>query len=377
MAGGFDPFESGAFPICPATHDVGITRLFDLATILSLLECRPGDRVLDLGAGPGFASEMMARLGYQVVALDPDHRSLQHNRHRHTLDRSRIFGRTHGVAAVAETLPFTDAAFDGVLGMNVLHHVPELRPVVHELARVLKPGGRAVFCEPGLDHLNNPETKRALAEQGESDKPFDVLAFLHMARSRGFGQAMVAATVEPALTLVPVQEIEVYAEGRHSKRHLTPYGVVEELRQRHAFALVVRDGRKPFTSRNPSILRYRLTVGETIATVAPGDILRVALTVTNTGDTVWLAGPLERGGYVTVGCRLLASSGRLITDALGRSFLSGDVGPGESAEVAMHVPVPHDLPPGADDLQFDLVNELMYWFADLGNEPVRRSISVG
>jgi 2-polyprenyl-3-methyl-5-hydroxy-6-metoxy-1,4-benzoquinol methylase len=58
-----DAFADGLFPICVATHDLGIRRLFDLATVLLLLDCRPGDRVLDVGAGAGFSSEMLARLG--------------------------------------------------------------------------------------------------------------------------------------------------------------------------------------------------------------------------------------------------------------------------------------------------------------------------
>ena len=66
--------------MCVATHDLGVRRLFDLATVLMLLDCRPGDRVLDLGAGSGFSSEMLARLGYDVVAVDPDHASAGNNR---------------------------------------------------------------------------------------------------------------------------------------------------------------------------------------------------------------------------------------------------------------------------------------------------------
>ena len=62
-----DPFVDGLFPICVATHDQGIRRLFDLATVLMLLDCRPGDRVLDLG----FSSEMLARFGYEVVRFSP------------------------------------------------------------------------------------------------------------------------------------------------------------------------------------------------------------------------------------------------------------------------------------------------------------------
>ncbi len=67
-----DPFATGVFPIGPATHDLGLRRLFELSTLLLLLDCQPDDRVLDLGAGAGFSSEMLARFGYTVIALDPD-----------------------------------------------------------------------------------------------------------------------------------------------------------------------------------------------------------------------------------------------------------------------------------------------------------------
>ncbi len=66
-----DVFEAGLFPLSPETHDQGLRWLFDLSTLLMLLDCRPGDRVLDLGAGSGLSSEMLARFGYDVVAVDP------------------------------------------------------------------------------------------------------------------------------------------------------------------------------------------------------------------------------------------------------------------------------------------------------------------
>ncbi|MCA1586717.1 MAG: class I SAM-dependent methyltransferase [Acidobacteria bacterium] len=174
-----DVIAEGLFPVCPATHDLGIRRLFDLSTLLLLLDCRPGDVVLDLGAGPGFSSEMLARLGYDVVALDPDLESLVHNRRRPTFDPTRIEGKVCVVQGSAERLPFRRESFDGVLGMNVLHHVADLSTTLSELARVLKPGCRATFVEPGLDHLAAEETERARREHGADDRAFDVLAFLH------------------------------------------------------------------------------------------------------------------------------------------------------------------------------------------------------
>jgi SAM-dependent methyltransferase len=48
--------------------------------------------------------------------------------------------------ADAESLPFTDASFDLVLGHAVLHHLPDLERAFREFHRVLKPGGYVVFA---------------------------------------------------------------------------------------------------------------------------------------------------------------------------------------------------------------------------------------
>ena len=254
-----DVFEAGLFPLSPQTHDQGLRWLFDLSTLLMLLDCRPGDRVLDLGAGSGFSSEMLARFGYDVVAVDPDVKALANNRRRPSFDAGRISGTVQVTCGVAERLPCGDAAFDGVLCMNAMHHVSDLPAAVAELARVLKPGARAVLSEPGLAHLDQAETKRARSEHGEDDRAFDVIAFLRLALDGGFSDAMLAATLQPPLRLLPVQEIDLYVSGAHPRPHMTAAGVVAELHRHHAFAMQVRAGAKPKTSRRPACSPPRST----------------------------------------------------------------------------------------------------------------------
>jgi hypothetical protein len=323
--------------------------------------------VLDLGAGSGFSSEMLARFGYRVVAVDPDARALTHNRSRATVDASRIAGTVAVARGVAQALPFSDAAFDGAVGLNVLHHVPDLPQATRELARILKPGARAVFCEPGLDHLTANETERARVEHGENDRAFDVLAFLKDALDLGFGEAMLSATLQSALRLLPVQEIDLYRSGNHPRPHMTPAGVIDELHRRHAYAMLVRQGTKPKTSRYPGRLACALTVNGVPRDAAIGGRLVVEVAAANTRDSTWIAAPSDIGGHVTVGFKLLDEGGRLLCDRLGRTEIPHDVPPGGDVVVTAHVELPADLQRGRHRLKIDLVDEFVCWFSDLGH----------
>jgi SAM-dependent methyltransferase len=372
-----DPFTSGKFPVCVATHDQGLRWLFDLATVLLLLDCRPGDYVLDLGAGSGFSSEMLARFGYRVVAIDPDLRALETNRARPLFDRGRIEGVVTVTGAVAESLPFSDAVFDGVLAMNVLHHVPGLPLATAELARVLKPGCRVVFCEPGLDHMHAGETQRAVREHGETDRPFDALAFLSASRELGFSEAMLCATLQSPLRLLPVQEVDLYLSGLHPRPHMTPRGVLEELQQRHAYGMLVREGKRPKTSRYPGTLRGAITVHEFPRELVKNDTYSVLVELANMGDSAWLSEPNSIGGFVTVGCKLLHQDGRLVDDSLGRTVLPRDVHPGETIVVTITIAVSDSIDAGAYVLRLDLVSELVAWFSDLpGNASQEFTVTI-
>jgi SAM-dependent methyltransferase len=102
-----------------------------------------GLRVLDYGCGHGMAAVVLARAGAHVTAFDLSGGYVEEAR-----ARARANGvQAEFVQANGEYLPFADAAFDRVWGCAILHHL-DLPRAAAELRRVLRPGGRAVFCEP-------------------------------------------------------------------------------------------------------------------------------------------------------------------------------------------------------------------------------------
>jgi len=96
---------------------------------------RAGQRVLDVGCGPGaFTAVAVERLGLESVsAVDPTPHFVAATRARHPgLDVRQ---------AAAEEIPYADGEFDTAASQLVFHFVSDPERAVREMARVVRPGG--------------------------------------------------------------------------------------------------------------------------------------------------------------------------------------------------------------------------------------------
>jgi demethylmenaquinone methyltransferase/2-methoxy-6-polyprenyl-1,4-benzoquinol methylase len=103
------------------------------------LGLRPGERVLDVGAGTGVSSEELGRSGAFAVGADLSVGMLQAGR--------RTRPTVPLVAGDALRLPFPDATFDAVTISFALRNVSDTAAALRELGRVTRTGGRLVVCE--------------------------------------------------------------------------------------------------------------------------------------------------------------------------------------------------------------------------------------
>jgi demethylmenaquinone methyltransferase/2-methoxy-6-polyprenyl-1,4-benzoquinol methylase len=115
------------------------------------VEAGPEDRVLDVACGTGLVSAaLVERWGCRVVGLDQSAAMLGRARERAAADQS-LAGRIDFVEGEAESLPFADGEFDHLTFTYLLRYVEDPAATLHELARVVKPGGRVSsleFCVP-------------------------------------------------------------------------------------------------------------------------------------------------------------------------------------------------------------------------------------
>jgi len=108
------------------------------------MDLRPGERVLDLGCGTGWASRILGRLvgegpkgSGQVVGLDVSDEMVRRAR-----AQSKDFNNVMYVWGSANEIPWQDNFFDKVLSVESFYYYPDQEKALAELRRVMAPLGR-------------------------------------------------------------------------------------------------------------------------------------------------------------------------------------------------------------------------------------------
>jgi ubiquinone/menaquinone biosynthesis C-methylase UbiE len=146
---GFDDATSRRVEAMYTTPDVREQR----RAVLAALDLRAGDRVLDVGVGPGFlAAEMAEVVGRSglVCGVDVSTSMLALAAGRATTPGSAPIELCE---AAATAIPHPDAGFDAAVSTQVFEYLPDVPAALAELHRVLRPGGRVVLLDTDWDSV--------------------------------------------------------------------------------------------------------------------------------------------------------------------------------------------------------------------------------
>ena len=134
----------------------------------STLRLKPAGRILEIGCGRGIGAKMILKtfIPMQLCLMDLD---------QAMIEKAQLAVSSNGNTQISfcvgdvEHLPFTDSYFDAVFGFGFLHHVPNWRKGLSEIARVLKFEGKYYLEEYYPSLYKNLITKSLLVHP-DSDR---------------------------------------------------------------------------------------------------------------------------------------------------------------------------------------------------------------
>ncbi len=120
------------------------------AEMAALLGLGPDRRVVDVACGAGGPSlALVERTGCRLTGLDAEAAGIAHAQAQASA-RGLADRATFAVLDCGGRLPFEDGAFDAVLCIDAMCHLPDRFATLSEWARLLRGGGRLVFSDPAV-----------------------------------------------------------------------------------------------------------------------------------------------------------------------------------------------------------------------------------
>jgi SAM-dependent methyltransferase len=146
-----------------------------------------GDHLLEVGPGPGLATDILRRRVARVTAAELD-ADLASKLAARLPAHSALGANVRVVVADATLLPFAGASFSAVACLTMLHHIPSAAAqdsALEHMRRVLRPGGVLA----GSDGLDTPDRRRT--HQGDIFVPVDPRTLAERLRRAGFTETKV------------------------------------------------------------------------------------------------------------------------------------------------------------------------------------------
>ncbi len=335
-------------------------QVYAVMNLLKAMDLPAGGRILEVGSGPGWVTELLMLLGYEVDGVEPCEDLVK-------IARERIEGacrlyrlserpRVEFHLTTLEEIDFAAESFDAVLFHDALHHVLDEELAIAHCFRLLKRGGVLGVSEDGWrpgNRMQESALEEEISRFGTNESPFTQEYLDYLLLKNGFF------------------DIQRY----HSVNGFFPAEMgsagVEQVAQSTASLSNNLTAWKP-SFKGPTTLEADAPTGAGIEILARSfnetdRKIGLRIRLVNVGETAWLFRP-RKAGWVSLALRTEPLGAPDSAEAQPRHRLPRNVAPGEEIELQLDF----FLAEGYErrDWRLDLVNEGFFWFSQRGTTPV-------
>lgn len=167
--------------------------MYDLLNILQAMKIPANARILEIGSGPGWITEILLLLGFSVDAIEPSAEMINITKDRcaalSSHHRSKNIENVQFFQSTIEEVEFEENRFDAILFFDALHHIVNEEITINKCFRFLKKGGCLGVVE-GAWHPDYKELERDLIVEmdkfGTLENPFTQEYLDHLLTTSGF-----------------------------------------------------------------------------------------------------------------------------------------------------------------------------------------------
>ena len=341
--------------------------LIDAGALIVGARLRPGDIVVEIGAGSCWLSHLLNRYGCRTISVDVSPTVLGLGRQRFERDPWTNWSlEPRFLSYDGHRLPLDDGSCDRIVLYDAFHHIPNQRELLAEMHRILVPDGVVAMSEPGQGHASSPTSVAETLHWEVLENELVVEDLAALAEAVGFREVNVLAEGPTRRFELPAGGIGRFRGGVGFRRYWTEF--CHELTRHHCL-LLYKSGSVATTAR-PGRLGARLQLqrppdgnaaprGGAAGRPARGQHRRHALAAVRRRS-------LAR--RVDAPRRPPPRGRRPVREGDRFRLASRGARPGRRARRSPHarLVLPALERPGTYDLHFDLVVEGYTWFAARG-----------
>jgi len=365
-----DPTHLMAKPFSSLQETPGM--LQNLGLLLSGLKLAKTMTVLEFAAGTCWFSRHLHQLQCKTISCDVSNTALEIG--KHLFQKQPIIGVPISEPTFlhfnGHKIDLPNESVDRIICHDGFHHIPNQEEVISELARVLKKGGIAGFCEPGKFHSQKPQSQYEMNNFTVLENDILITEIYAFAQKYGFTDIRLKVLGGIDVSMNQYKFLVKLLSNKLLNK-IFKLNIGNSITDKTIFFLY--KGENIPDSRSHVGLSHSITTSRDVFSVRAGENLSILVNISNTGDSRWLIENIHDIGVVRIGTHLYDHANNLMDLDFSRYHITTITEPGATFEQSIKVKFEN---PGLYRLAIDLVSEHICWFENVGSVPKFVTIKV-